>query len=343
MMNSYERVMATLQFKEPDRVPMAELLVDKRIYTALMPEAKEQCDFEEAFGLDVISTKAWYKTVWDKGPTFMDEWGITYQRNSEAVAHPIEGPLKKPVAVESLVIPDPDAPERLGDLPRLVKRFKGRIPVMFGQRAFFLWAVNMSSFENVLMWLILEPKFMHELFDRILETSIRLARNAIRAGADIIVETDDYAFNSGPLVSPQIFAEFMAPRMKKYAAAIHEEGGYLLKHTDGNVTKILDLMVDAGIDGLQSIDPIAGMDIGLIKEKYGKKISLWGNVDCGNLMAFGSEKDIEEAVKDVLRRAAKGGGFVLTSCNSIPTSANPANYAAMIKYGHEYGKYPISV
>lgn len=342
-MNSYERIMTAMKFQEPDRVPLAEFVIHKRIIAALMPEAREQADFEEKFDFDVVSARAWYRTEWEKGNTFMDEWGIIYGKNDETVAHPLEGPLKSPADLKNLVLPDPDLPARLGNLPELVGRFKGERAVSFGMRAMFLWAANLTGLDNLLMYLLTEPEFVHELLDRILESSIKMAKNAVRGGADIILETDDYAYNKGPLMSPATFAEFIGPRMKRFAAAVHAEGGYLLKHTDGNIMKIIDTMVAAGIDGLQSIDPLAGMDIGEVKRKYGDRISLWGNIDCGNLLGFGNEKDVEEAVKECIRQAAPGGGFVLTSSNCIPFAAKPENYLAMLRSARLYGKYPISI
>ena len=340
-MNSYERVMKCLRFEEPDRVPLAEFLIDRSVYTALLPEAREQYDFDLKAGFDVLSARAAYKTVSDDGTVFVDEWGITYHRNKEAVSHPVKGPLAETAGLGGFRVPDPDNPERLSNLPVLVKAHKKDRAIAFGLRAMFLWAANLRGLDNLLADLLLEPAFASDLLDTILEAQIRLARNAVRAGADIIIETDDYAFNNGPLMSPETFEEFITPRLSRIVQAVHAEGGYFLKHTDGNIMKIMPSFLKAGIDGLQSIDPIAGMDIGEMKEKYGKKISLWGNIDCGNLLKDGSREDVRAAVRDCIKRGAPGGGFVLMSSNSIPNSAKPENYAALLEAGREFGAYPI--
>ena len=59
-------------------------------------------------------------------------------------------------------------------------------------------------------------------------------------------------------------------------------------HSDGNLNPILDELVNAGIKGLNPIDPLGEMDIAKIKEKYGDKLILIGNVDCSNLLPFGT-------------------------------------------------------
>jgi len=337
--NSYERVMKALSFKEPDRVPIAEFLIDKRIYNALMPTAKEQYDFDVEFGLDVLASRAWYQTVSEQESQFTDEWGIIYSRNKEAIAHPIKGPIENIGDLKKFKVPSADYDGRLSNLPKIVKNHKKERAIAYAMRAMFLWAANLVGIENLLMYMMIEPEFVHEILEIILEEQIKLARNAVRAGADIIIETDDYAFNKGPLFSPHLFDIFITPRLKRFAEAVHEEGGYFLKHTDGNIMAIIDSFIKAGIDGLQSIDPIALMDMGEMKEKYGTKISLWGNIDCGNLLAFGNDEDVKEAVCQCIKKGAKGGGFVLMSSNSIPHSAKPQNFLSILKYGRKYGKY----
>lgn len=342
-MNSFERVMTALSFKEPDQVPIAEFLIDRRIYTSLMPEATEQYDFDVKAGLDVLAARAYYKAVKDMGNAYVDEWGITYLRNKEAVAHPLKGPIEDVDELYKLKVPDPDDDFRLANLERIVREFKKERAIAFGMRAMFLWAANLTGLDNFLCYMITDPGFVDEVLERILEKQIKLAQNALRAGADIIIETDDYAFNNGPLCSPELFDRFLTPRLKRFCDAVHKEGGYMLKHTDGNIMKIMDSFIEAGIDGLQSIDPIAGMSMSEMKKMFGHKISLWGNIDCGNLLAYGTTDDVKEAVKTCIREGAPGGGFVLMSSNSIPYSAKPENFKAILDYGREYGKYPISL
>jgi uroporphyrinogen decarboxylase len=141
------------------------------------------------------------------------------------------------------------------------------------------------------------------------------------------------------MFSPAVFEEFIAPRLKKMVDAIHEEGAKVVKHTDGNVYKILKQMVDLGIDGLNPIEPSAGMDIGEVKEKYGDRICLIGNIDCGDLLSWGTTDQVEQAVKECIAKASKGGGLMISSSNSIHSSVNPENYLAMIKAVKRWGEY----
>ena len=81
---------------------------------------------------------------------------------------------------------------------------------------------------------------------------------------------------------------------------------------------------------MDPIEPIAGMDIGKIKQKYGNRICVVGNVDCGQLLPFGKKEKVEEAVKETIAKASREGGYILTSSNSIHPAVNPTNYRTML-------------
>jgi len=338
-MNPFQRFMTALDRKQPDRVPIVEWSISTSVVKALLPEARDQTDFEEAMDFDGVSAVFQFDTV-RKFPdgSYADEWGVIFKPSAEMIDHPLRGPIQSKDDLKSYTPPDPDAPQRLGKLPELAARFKGQRAIVFRHRAAFMWSVYLRGFENLLMDFLLDPEFAHELMEKVLAMSLRIARNAIRAGADAIVIADDYAGNSGPFFSPAVAREFVIPRLKRMVDAIHQEGGKAIKHSDGNLWPILDEIVATGIDGLNPIEPLAGMNIGEVKKKYGNRVCLIGNIDCGHLLPHGSVEEVEAAVKECIAQAAPGGGFILSSSNSIHSSVNPANYRAMIEAARKYGR-----
>ena len=125
--------------------------------------------------------------------------------------------------------------------------------------------------------------------------------------------------------------------------AYKDLGLYIIKHTDGNIRSILDTIVESGIDCLDPIDPVAGMDLAEMKHKYGHRITLKGNVDCAQTLTFKSVEETIEETKNCLRIAAPGGGYILSSSNSIHSAVKPENYMAMLETLKKYGTYPINV
>ncbi len=341
-MNSAERVFAALKRQVPDRVPIIEFVIDEKVRRALFPDKWEIGEFSEAIGLDAVGTGLHFKGHNETEKTYYDEWGVFYHKSVEAVAHPVKGPIESKDDLLKWSPPDPDAPWRLGNLPALVQRYKGKKAIIVHHRAAFMWSAYLVGLDNLLMYFAIDPEFANELMDKVLDANIEMVRSAIRAGAEIIVLGDDYAHNTAPLMSPAHFSEFILPRLKKMIDAIHEEGAFCIKHSDGNLWPILDMIIDADPDGLNPIEPVAGMDIKEVKEKYGDRVCLIGNIDCGKLLSSGTVEQVEQAVKKCIKEAAEGGGFILSSSNSIHSSVKPENYLTMVQAGMKYGKYPIN-
>jgi uroporphyrinogen decarboxylase len=150
---------------------------------------------------------------------------------------------------------------------------------------------------------------------------------------------DDFAYNSGPIMSPGQFKDIFYPELKRVVSGYKELGLLVIKHTDGNIMPILDMIVDSGFDCLDPIDPIAGMDLAKVKSDYGDRICLKGNVDCSTTLSFKSVDEVIEETKKCLEIGMPGGGFILSSSNSIHSAVKPENYKAMLATLKEFGAY----
>ncbi|MBI4830694.1 MAG: hypothetical protein HY801_03900 [Candidatus Lindowbacteria bacterium] len=166
-----------------------------------------------------------------------------------------------------------------------------------------------------------------------------LAVEAVKAGADVVVFEDDLAFNNNPLMSPAHFDEFIGPYLRELVVAVHNEGGKAIKHTDGNIWPILDRLIDIGFDGIHPLQPQAGMDLWKVKGYCGDKICLLGNIDCMEILPSGTEQEVETAVRNAIEAACVGGGYIVSSSNTIHPGCKPENYIAMVRAVKKYGRY----
>ncbi len=344
-MNSYERVKTALELREPDRVPIVELYVSPNVQSAICPEARDYYDFFDIMGLDAVYSTYFYNFEPAEDGLLRDEWGLIYKEDdtAEFLKVPIKGPISSMEDLKNYRPPDPDAPWRLFTLPDVVKRFKGEKYIVFHCRDVFVYPYQLMGMENFLVACILEPRLVEALLDMVLEVHERLVRNAIRAGADCISLGDDYATKMGPLMSPETFKKYFYPRLAKLVSAIHEEGGKVIKHTDGNIWKLIDMLVDTGADALGPLEPDAGMFLDEVKKKYGDRVAVVGNIDCKHILPSGTEEEVEKAVKELIKKVSPGGGHLISSCNSIHSGVNPLNYLAMINAVKKYGSYPINI
>lgn len=168
----------------------------------------------------------------------------------------------------------------------------------------------------------------------------RLVHLMLEAGAEVVFITDDYADNRSPLMSLKLFRKFELPNLQRMVRLAEKHGVPVLKHTDGNVYPILDDMISAGIQGLHPIEPGA-MDLKDVKEMYGSKVCILGNVDCRRVLPFGTEEGVRCDVRRCIDAAAYGGGYILTSSNSIHANCKVENVYVMIDEARKYGRYPL--
>lgn len=339
-MNSVERVHTALRRGQPDRVPVLEFVVDEKVARAALPGCRDAADCMDRLEMDAVGCGASFAPVEQCADgTYVDEWGVTYKPGPEVVAHPIRGPIRTLADAQAYTPPDPAAAHRLGKLPDLVARYKHRRAICFHHRAAFMWSAYLMGIDNLLASFLAEPELAETVMDKVLACNLEIVRRAIRAGAEVIILGDDYASNHGPMMSPAVFRHFLLPRLKQMIDLIHEEGALCVKHSDGNLYSLLELIASAGPDGLNPVEPVAGMELKRTKQMVGDRMCLVGNIDCGRLLPYGTEEEVREAVRQAIADAAPGGGFILSSSNSIHSSCNPQNFVAMVRACHEFGAY----
>ena len=112
-------------------------------------------------------------------------------------------------------------------------------------------------------------------------------------------------------------------------------------HSDGDIRPIMQDLLDCGFNAIHPIEPKA-MDIKELKRDYGDKLCLIGNIDLAYTLTRGTPAEVEEEVKQRIRDIAPGGGYCVSSSNSIPGYVPVENYRAMIDAVRKYGTYPIS-
>jgi uroporphyrinogen decarboxylase len=338
-MTSEERILRVLQRKEPDRVPHFEWLVDRRVREALCPDCSSPTEFAERMGHDAIIAELNYRKAKIGEGRWLSEWGFVTRDTPEEHGIEVESPIKTAADFAQFTPPDPHLPERFTAVETALEKYSGDKAVIVHLNDVFSLPRYLMGMQDLLMAIVLDPELVKALVDMSVEINLALARELVDRGVKIVYTGDDFAYNKGLLMSPKHFRELLYPGFYRVIQGFKELGLYVIKHTDGDLWSIMDLLVDAGIDCLDPIDPLAGMDLGEVKAQYGDRIALKGNVDCAELMTFGTPEEVVEATKIALRQGMPGGGYILSSSNSIHSTVKPENYAAMLQTLHEYGSY----
>ncbi len=340
-MSGRERFLTALRREQPDKLPLWELIVNRPVIEALYGDITylDFAEIEEHDGVTIFED--WRPSEQVSEDTVRAEWGIVWRPAASGIPYVVEHPLRSETDLVGYVPPDPDADYRLDSLQKAVERFKGERAIVFLGHEAFEFSHYLRGMDNLLMDYVLNPDFAHRLARMITDYKTRVLERAAQMGADVLLTGDDYAHRLAPIMSPVHFREFVLPYLQECVDVAHQTGVPFIKHTDGNLWPIMDMLVETGIDCLDPIEPLASMDIGEVKEKYGDRIAVAGNVDCGELLSRGTPEQVVEAVKETIAKGAVGGGHILASSNSIHPAVKPENYRAMVQAAREFGQYPL--
>ena len=205
-----------------------------------------------------------------------------------------------------------------------------------------LWRIIGSV--EALQKLALEPELIRDFNARITEFMIGIGKAQVKAAGGALSGLyiwGDVAYTRGMLFSPELWERLFYPYVKKMCEEFHSLGMKVIYHGCGDSRAIMDMLIDAGIDGYNPLEAKAGFDVVELKKKYGKRLAWVGNIDV-RVLANGSKEDIK---REVLRKlnAAKGGGYIFQSDHSVPGNVPPENYTYALQLVKEFGGYPLDL
>ncbi|MDD4871664.1 MAG: uroporphyrinogen decarboxylase family protein [Kiritimatiellae bacterium] len=329
-MTGKERIITALQLGTPDRVPTFEWFIDTTVGKALTGNT-DPIEIVDALDIDGINIRPDYSQNFIDESTFLDEWGIKRKLTGDCIPCVIESPIKDITTHADYEFPDPKAPHRFASLEKTLNYFGDKRAVILNLRDGFSDMRDLLGYEEALVQLMLEPGHYSNLLNRVIDFNLELARAACsRYGIKIIATTDDVANADGLLIPPEKYFEIIGPAFKRVIKGYRDLGCYVIKHCDGDVSKLIDFWINCGINCLDPIDPSAGLKIDDFKMRFGEKICLKGNINCAGSLQYGTESDVEKEVKECIIKGGKSG-LILSSSNTIHRGVKPGNYLAMLR------------
>jgi len=301
-MSPKERAIKALTLQIPDSIPTFELdfqlsqeLLGKEFYGSYLHEKPFKYN----------SKKERERMIKEDAELFIEE--------AELLEHSIIM-VSKSENIEDNILIGKEIKKLIGEKYLIVAHLDGTFGIPDGQ--------NMAEF---VYWLNDKPNEAKEKAKRMVEEAIEKAKRYMEGGFDGFALCTDYCFNKGPFLSPKMFSEFVTPYLFRLISAMREMGAYVIKHTDGNIMPIIDQLVACGPHALHSLDPMAGVDIKEVKQKYGNKICLIGNVNCA-LLQIGTKDQIKESAEYCLNHGKQGGGYIFSTSNCIFKGIPLENY-----------------
>jgi len=193
---------------------------------------------------------------------------------------------------------------------------------------------------RVLEAMLEEPDWVRDMMDSVAESVIVGAEEMMAKGFrfDGAFVWNDLAYRNGPFFSPATFREMELPSQKRMCDFFHSHGLPVILHTDGNVWKLIPLLLEAGFDCLQPCEVKAGMDLVELKRQYSDWLALMGGIDV-RAMAHPDPSVIEHEITTKIPVAKKGGGYIYHSDHSVPDNVSFDQYRHVMELVAEYGAY----
>lgn len=193
----------------------------------------------------------------------------------------------------------------------------------------FTMTWEMMGFETFSFALYENPELVLQLNTTLGELVLSMFEYMAQSPAvDVLWYSDDIAYTNGLLVSPDVLDEYFFPWLKKIGALAKRYNKPLIYHTDGILYDVMERILDCGVDALHPIEPKA-MDIGEVKQRYGDRLCLVGNIDV-DLLSRGTEEEVRAMVRQTTEKAGGNGGYCAGSGNSVPEYVRVENYLAMV-------------
>jgi uroporphyrinogen decarboxylase len=351
-----QRFLTVLAGGQPDRVPLFDFLFSQNLYEHILGHKPETYNSEDAIALtnalalDGVQIAAGaadtFQTIMPTPDTLIGEWGTT-QKIDTTVSWPTGGPSDHPVRNRSdwrnYEVPDPFAKGRMTPVKTAVELGGGHLAIIGSVSGPYSHGSWITGLDAMSLMFYDDPALAHEILDAIAEWDIAIGQQMVETGVDVLLLAEDMGANQGPLMSMAHFREFVLPYFDKVVRAFRKTGVPVIMHNDGRIWNFLDDLVATGISAYHPIERSAGMDLGVVKQKYGRHICPIGNVDNKGILRKGTVTEVEQEVISCLRLAGSGGGYILASDHSLNDSQKIENIIAMFEAAKKYGSYPLNL
>ncbi len=367
-----ERVIAALEHREADRVPIGEFF-----WTNFLRRVKAEMNVGESFdpyrywdldlivinpnmdphltGIEILKNTPAHKVV-------KTGFGATIERRSD-LPMPVYQQFETQTfeQMEAYRFDDPLDPRRYSmalddqinsvadelnlEIPSFVDRVNSYAEdfCVFGsvcEPHEMIW--RMIGSENTLVKIAEDPLRTARFIERLGDFLVGIVEGQVQAaGGKLkgIYIWGDIACVRGMLFSPKYWREVYKPQLARICETAHRQGLKTIYHGCGNASVVFEDMIEAGVDAYNPLEAKAGLNVVELKKRFGKRWAFNGNINVQVLETNDPEKVRNEVLTKL--NAARGGGYIIQSDHSVPSNVDPQTYDLMVSLVREYGRYPL--
>ena len=352
-MDSRERILTTLKGGIPDRIGRADSIWSETFTRWRSEGLEEGQDVGELFGFDFygigggdlslrLQTEVFEDT--DEYILHKDANGVTrkdIKRESghtpQWLEHTINTGKDWYAYKDRLVLSDERVPGNILEVS--VAAEKSRKFAYFSSVEAYEAAWPVFGQVNIFTLMMDEPDTAADVFNTYTDMIIGMAQRYIDKGVyfDGAWFYGDMGYRNSTLFSPACYEELLWPAHRRMCDFFNSHGKPAILHSCGKIEALIPKLIEAGFAAIQPLEAKCGQDVRVLKERFGNKITFFGNIDVRKLS--GTRADIEEEITSKLPVAMKGGGYIFHSDHSVPPTVSFDNYRYAIELIDKYGRY----
>jgi uroporphyrinogen decarboxylase len=297
------------------------------------PLAAPEADRSVWFDPDELSPGTWF-----------DDYGVGHSPGGEGsfhftkMRHPLKGAQRSTADLAAYPLPlvAADAQARLQST---VNALHAEGLAAGGWLACTIWETSwyLRSMEDLMDDMLNTPERAAAILDRVTALAVQQARLHATTDCDVLELGDDIGMQSAPLMSLDLWREWLKPRLAAVIAAARAVKPDILVyyHSCGFILPFIDDLISIGVDILNPVQP-ESMSFAAVHARYGDRLSFWGTIGTQTTLPFGTPAEVRNAVRSNLERCGAKGGLVIGPTHTLEPEVPWENFMAMIEAAREF-------
>ena len=361
-MHSSERIKTTINHKEPDKIPThvnATKWVVQKLKKALKIDSDKELlkalhiDVYDMRGIDIHSgvvpgyvgpENEFFTEDW--GGNIHAFWGMKEFENKTTSGWTLENeppPLSDAADIEDIKQHNWPSADWFdySSMPNQLESWSD-FSIMATGASVFQHPTFLRGMDMLMMDMAANPDMANYILDKYTDFYHEYYRRIFQVAGDkidVFALADDLGMQNSLLISPEMFDDYVAPRLEKLIDLAHQYNIYFLLHSCGNIRELIPRFIDLGVDILDPVQP-ESMDTVAIKKEFGDKICLRGGIGVQNILSNGTVQDVKDETKRIIDHLAPGGGYIIAPGHPVLQDEVPVdNIITMYETAYEYGFY----
>jgi uroporphyrinogen decarboxylase len=326
----FNNLLAVLRREVPARPTLFEFFLNEKLYQRLAPLSKSEAETPYAAQRQIIA--AFHRVGYDYATILVPGFEFPSERvyDQQTISINTGGLISDWESLEAYLWPDPEIAD-YAILDVLAQELPAGMKIIcYGPGGVLENAIEIVGYERLCFMLADDPKLVMEIFEGVGSHLVQFyERVAAHPAVGACISNDDWGFKTQTMFSPPQMRKYVFPWHKRIADVVHAAGKPVILHSCGHFGRIIDDMVEIGIDGRHSYEDNI-LPVEQAYERYHGHFAILGGIDL-DFICRSTPEEVYARAKALLDQTAARGAYALGTGNSVPEYVPDENYFAMIQ------------